>query len=105
MLARLRSWSFRAQYDIHPQRKQTDMRNKIKSYLHCMPCIREKPADIAMSDWARLNVGQTKNGLQVWCVRHNCNVGALDFRGANVVFEDGEPWATRHSCQGCGTSP
>ncbi len=79
------------------------MRNKIETYMHCMLCIQEKPAGIAMRDWARLNVGATENGLQVWCVRHNCNVGALDFRGADVVFEDGEPWTTGHSCQACSS--
>jgi hypothetical protein len=51
----------------------------------------ELPADVAMRDYARLNIGQTTNELQVWCVRHDVNVGALDFRGQTVGFEDGGP--------------
>jgi hypothetical protein len=27
-----------------------------------------------MAEWARLNVGQTPNGLQIWCIRHDLNV-------------------------------
>jgi hypothetical protein len=51
----------------------------------------EQPEDASMRDWARLNVGMTPNGLQVWCVRHDVNVGALDFRGHKVAFEDDGP--------------
>jgi len=51
----------------------------------------EQPEDASMRDWARLNVGMTPNGLQVWCVRHDVNVGALDFRGQKVAFEDEGP--------------
>jgi hypothetical protein len=67
------------------------MRNKIKSYMHCRLCMFELPEDASMRDWARLDVGMTPNGLQVWCVRHDVNVGALDFRGQTVRFEDEGP--------------
>ena len=81
------------------------MRNKIERYMHCILCIREKPADVAMRDWARLNVGATDNGLQVWCTRHNVNVAALDFRGQKVAFEgEDEEWGDPGKCSGCGAA-
>lgn len=63
------------------------MRNKIEMYMHCMLCLRERPAGVTPSDWARLNVGSTEKGLQVWCTRHNVNIAALDFRGQKIVEE------------------
>jgi len=64
------------------------MNNKIQMYMHCQLCMLEEPEDVSMRDWARLNVGMTDTGLQVWCVRHDINVGALDFRGQKVDFQD-----------------
>ena len=64
------------------------MSNKIEMYMHCMLCSRELPEDVAPRDWARLNVGATSNGLQVWCTRHDVSVAALDFRGQKIVYED-----------------
>lgn len=63
----------------------------IISYLHCKLCLREfagEPIRHALGqepattprDYARLNVGFTKLGLQVWCVRHDCNVAHIDFQ-------------------------
>jgi hypothetical protein len=64
------------------------MTNKIEMYMHCRLCILERPEDVTMRDWARLNVGTTAKGLQVWCVRHDVSVGSLDFRGQKVGLED-----------------
>lgn len=49
-------------------------KEEIMSYLHCRMCLREKPADVSPVQWARLSVGITPQGIQVWCVRHNVNV-------------------------------
>lgn len=57
----------------------------IKSYLHCRHCLEEIPEDQSPATWARLNVGWTKKGLQVWCDRHNQNVLNLDFLGQKVT--------------------
>jgi hypothetical protein len=53
----------------------------------------ELPENVAMRDYARLNIGETTNGLQVWCVRHDINVGALNFGGQKIAFEDERPRA------------
>lgn len=53
----------------------------VKTYAHCGLCLREKPPNISPRDYARLSVGFTDQGLQVWCVRHDCNVLHVDFEG------------------------
>jgi hypothetical protein len=36
------------------------------------------------ASWARLSVGFSKEGMQVWCERHNMNVIHIDFLGQKV---------------------
>jgi len=54
---------------------------QIIMYFQCGKCLAEKPDGIAPRDWARFNVGATLSGIQVWCVRHDCNVIHIDFEG------------------------
>lgn len=65
--------------------------NQIEMYFVCKNCFPEKPADVAPRDWARINVGWTKLGFQVWCVRCDCNIVHIDFEGnqhpANITRE------------------
>jgi len=59
--------------------------NDIQKFIHCAPCV----ADVWGGDatgrspesYARLSVGWTPRGLQVWCVRHDANVINIDFEG------------------------
>jgi hypothetical protein len=60
------------------------IKNHIDMYMHCPRCLDERPDDVTPRDWARLNVGMTKEGMQVWCVRHDMNVMAFDFLGQKV---------------------
>lgn len=53
----------------------------IKLYMHCKLCIDELPAGIAPVTYARLSVGFTDEGLQIWCDRHSCNVAHIHFEG------------------------
>ena len=59
---------------------------EITGFLHCGLCIEEFQAGAggfeAPRDYARLEIGWTKDGLQVWCMRHECNVVHMDFEGA-----------------------
>jgi len=55
--------------------------NGIVAYLHCALCVKERPKDVSMQEFAHLDVGWTKQGIQVWCVRHDCNVLHVDFEG------------------------
>ena len=61
--------------------------NQINMYMHCPRCLDELPPDITPARWAQLNVGVTDEGLQVWCVRHDINVMALDFHAQRVSFK------------------
>ena len=57
----------------------------IKMYFHCQLCLDELNAGKAKGEsaqsYARLEVGYTRIGLQVRCVRHDVNVIHLDFAG------------------------
>lgn len=55
--------------------------NEITTFLHCGQCLSELPDGESPQSYAQLEVGYTKEGLQVWCKRHNCNVIHLDFAG------------------------
>jgi hypothetical protein len=71
--------------------------NAITMYMHCGLCIEEFQAGIlsapgaineAPRDYARLEIGWTKEGLQVWCMRHECNVMHVDFEGTQHPAND-----------------
>jgi hypothetical protein len=57
----------------------------IGGFVHCVMCLREIEQGRANrqspESYARLNVGYTEIGWQVWCVRHNVNVMHIDFEG------------------------
>lgn len=61
--------------------------NKIAAYLHCKKCLEEREESeeirtkISPKDYARIQVGWTEKGLQVWCNRHDCNIVHIDFQG------------------------
>jgi hypothetical protein len=46
----------------------------ITSYIHCQRCVAEVPAGESPKSYARLSVGLTKDGIQVYCARHEINV-------------------------------
>ncbi len=61
---------------------------EIQMYLHCRRCVQELAERCERTgepqsprDYARLAVGWTPDGLQVWCNRHECNVLHVDFEG------------------------
>lgn len=61
--------------------------NQIELNLNCGMCLDElieqdlRAQGISMQEYAHLDVGFTKRGLQVWCVRHDVNVCNIDFEG------------------------
>lgn len=57
------------------------IKNEIGMYLHCKQCLVELPPDTSPREWAQLEVGWTKAGIQVWCKRHELNVIHMDFEG------------------------
>jgi hypothetical protein len=56
-------------------------KKEIFSFLHCAVCLSEIPPGESPESFARYSVGFTPAGLQVWCVRHNCNIVHIDFEG------------------------
>lgn len=57
----------------------------VDGFVHCGMCLRDLDEGRARGEspcsYARLNVGFTEIGLQVWCVRHDVNVLHIDFQG------------------------
>ena len=68
-------------------KKKIPYTNEIMQYFHCGACSREfcgghpDAAGKSPAEYARLNVGWTKLGVQIWCVRHDANVLHVDFEG------------------------
>ena len=56
--------------------KQTQP-NQITAFWHCRRCIAELPEGVAPSEFQRIQVGWTQDGLQAWCNRHNIPVVTL----------------------------
>ena len=56
--------------------------NQISAFLHCGLCLQELPVGKSAAEWASLEIGWTKQGLQVWCKRHDCNVMHINFEKA-----------------------
>lgn len=56
-------------------------RNCINLYLHCGKCLKEIPEGTSPREYQKIQVGWTDRGIQVWCVRHDCNVIHIDFEG------------------------
>jgi len=55
--------------------------NKIVMFLHCKKCIKELPGGQSPRDYAAIEIGWTKLGLQAWCRRHEKNILHVDFEG------------------------
>ena len=43
-------------------------------WVHCGKCMLAKPKDVTPEKWARNNVKVTRDGVQIWCTRHDLNV-------------------------------
>ena len=56
----------------------------IVRFYHCKKCIECMPDGESPATWARLSVGFSKEGMQVWCERHNMNVIHIDFLGQKI---------------------
>ncbi len=60
--------------------------NHIQLYLHCRKCIEEitegrAGGENSPKEYQRIQAGWTKEGLQVWCTRHDLNIVHIDFEG------------------------
>ena len=58
--------------------------SEIKVFIHCKECARGLPDEMSPRQYARLEVGFTVPGIQIWCVRHEKEVVHFDFQGHKV---------------------
>lgn len=70
-----------AEEDIVGPQREISNTNEILSHLHCALCLRSMPPGESPQSWARRDVGFTRQGIQVWCARHNVNIMHMDFQG------------------------
>jgi hypothetical protein len=77
--------------------------NNIETFYHCKSCVEElknangSVENLSMIDpaskgeshasYARFEVGWTKQGFQVWCIRHDVNVIHINFVGQKVDID------------------
>ncbi len=52
---------------------------QIGQFFHCGRCIRELPSGESPQSYQRMQVGFTTIGIQIWCVRHDCNIAHVMF--------------------------
>jgi len=55
--------------------------NEIRQFFHCRRCADKLPVGRSPAEWARLEIGATPLGIQVWCRRCDINVIHIDFEG------------------------
>jgi hypothetical protein len=65
---------------------ELDTSNQIGAFVHCALCLKQfyetaEGAGQSPAEYARLSVGWTPRGIQVWCERHDVNVLNIDFEG------------------------
>lgn len=74
----------------------------ITAYVHCGKCLKEIPDGVSPRDWAELEVGFTKQGLQIWCKRHEVNVVHIDFEGQSHPANLNPEEIATTTCPQCG---
>jgi hypothetical protein len=50
---------------------------EIGVYWHCAKCLAERPKGQSQQEYARCQLGDHPQGLQLICVRHNCNIAII----------------------------
>jgi len=62
-----------------------DKERRIEMFFHCGKCVEEIKDGSANTnsprEYGSYEIGYTVRGIQVWCVRHECNVVSIDFQG------------------------
>lgn len=67
---------------------QQPLGNEIDMFFHCKQCLAELPRGKSPREFVHVEVGWTRDGLQVWCVRHEKNVVNLDFLGQKIAYRN-----------------
>jgi len=53
----------------------------ISTYFHCRDCMDELPEDESPMSYQRIQAGFTRQGVEVWCTRHEKKIIHIDFEG------------------------
>lgn len=53
---------------------------QIVRFFHCRMCAAEMPPGVSPQEYQRIQAGFTRDGIQVWCTRHNVTVVHLKER-------------------------
>ena len=56
-------------------------KNSITAFCHCSNCLPDCPSTMSPREWASIEVGFSKLGIQVWCKRCEMNIAHIDFEG------------------------
>jgi hypothetical protein len=62
-------------------RKPPTADNQIVMFFHCGRCLPDCPPGQSPGEWASLEAGWTKIGLQIRCKRCDLNILHIDFEG------------------------
>ncbi len=68
-------------FERHPNDDRLSNANCIEGFAHCTSCFGQCPAGVTPREWARLEAGLTKRGMQIWCVRCEANLMHVDYEG------------------------
>ena len=79
--------------------KEVSNKFSIFAFIHCGLCLREWKkkyrGKISPKDFSKVQCGWTKQGLQIWCNRHNCNIIHISFDGITHRVNDTIPKSKR----------
>ena len=59
-------------------KRKIPITKKIEMFLHCKECLDDLPSGESPRDYAAIEAGWTKLGLQLWCKRHEKNIIHVD---------------------------
>jgi hypothetical protein len=65
---------------VKEDKARSGVEPKIIQYFHCGKCLdelREDDFPMAPQEYSQLSVGATEEGIQIWCDRHDCEVGHI----------------------------
>jgi hypothetical protein len=73
----------------------------IHSFINCTTCMESLPEGVSPGEWARLNMGLTTSGIQVWCTRCDKEVVHFILDGTEPAM-DLSPRCDTCGDEGCG---
>lgn len=86
--------------------RQIPIRNSITQSVHCSKCVKElaeQKIPLSPQQYAKVEFGFTKWGVQLWCSRHNRNIIHVDFGDQKLYANMSASWSTEPEVQECGS--